>query len=219
MKNKIIYRIIIIGVLCIVIIGLLVRFTLFDNYRLLCQLAENFDEPSIPYYYFLERVYKISESNDIGNEILIKLTNYEDQYLHDCYIRILGVIGKHASLQYLESISNTTIKEKNFPLLFYSIPSIGLLGDEKAIPFLENYLEKNIDDLQSNFLDYTTVSSLYLLTGRDNFYFINSAGEKQRLIINERLSNARKIIVESKGRKRTYEEMITLDKIFRHPDY
>lgn len=219
MKNKILYRLVIIGILFVALMGFLAKIFVLDNFKMLCQLAEGFGEPSAPYYLFLERVYKISERNDIGKEIVESLSNDEDRYLRDCYIRVLGVTGEHGSLQLLESISNSEIKERNFPIIFYSIMSIGLLGDNRAVPFLEKFLEKNVSDLQSHFLDFTAVNALYLLTGSDNYYFINSSGERQRLIITKRLSEARKVITEAKGRKRTYEEMIVLDKIFRHPDY
>ena len=77
-------------------------------------------------------------------------------------------------------------------------------------------MQKSVDS--STPVDPSTISvALYLLTGENNYEFINSMGRKQNLLLTKGLIDARKVIVSSKNRKRTAQEMVTTDKIFRPP--
>jgi hypothetical protein len=220
MKRKTVFRLSTIVVMSLVVMGMIIKITILDNANRLCILAEGFDEPSRAYYFFIERIYKISEDSNISKDFLGYLSNNENPYLHDSYIRILGVYGERNALTHLEnSLGSLQRAGDNLPITYYTIYSIGLIGDHKAILFLENLLEKSNSVPGLQILGFPTAVSLFILTGNNSYYFANKAGEKQALIVTPRLSEARKVIVESKGRKRTYREMIALDKIFRHPDW
>jgi hypothetical protein len=220
MNKKTAYRVSAIVIFSLVVIVAIIKTTILDNANRLCILAEGIDEPSCGYYFFMERIYRISKDSNISEEFLDYLSNNENLYLHDSYIRVLGVTGEHKALTHLEnSLGFLQRAADNFPIMYYSIYSIGLIGDHRAVPFLENLLEKSNSVSELRILGFPTAVALFMLTGGNNYYFVNSAGERQTLIVTPRLSEARKVIVEAKGRKRTYREMIILDKIYRHPDW
>jgi hypothetical protein len=183
-------------------------------------IAEGFDEPSRPYYFFIERLYKISVDTNTSKELLNNLTSSKNLYLHDCYIRVLGVTGEHEALKHLEKyVASIQKVPDNYAMAYYSIYSIGLLGDTKAVPSLEILLQKSNSTPEFRLLGFPVAVALFLLTGRNNYDFVNSAGETQTLIVTPRLSEARQVIIHSQGRKRTYRELIILDRIFRNPDW
>ena len=93
------------------------------------------------------------------------------------------------------------------------------MGEIEIVPFLEKLLEKykELDVLVSG---SNIAVALYLITGKDDIYFSNSEGQMQRLVLDENLIKAKRIIAASKGRSRTLKEMIELDtRVFRPPDW
>jgi hypothetical protein len=126
-------------------------------------------------------------------------------------IRILGVIGDKNSLASFIDIYKKHQDEKRSVLLYSVFESIGLLGENKAVPFLKTALDNK---LKWEALNYPIVESLFFLTGK-RYEFINPNGDMQAFYPSEDEIQARNIVLATKGRKRTYKEMILLDKLFR----
>ncbi len=215
MMNK--RNIIVIVIILMIGIGFFIKKATWDNTDFLCLIAEGFDEPSMPFYILIDRVYKLSEKN--GNQENLERFLSEDEYqnLLNLYIRIAGVKGNRDIIKSLFDIFSEFNDLKQRSTVYYIVASFGNLGYSEAVPFLENLLS-NDDNLKTPISGSTISSSLFLITGK-NYEFANSSGSRQKLILTEHLINARNVIISSKGRKRTYEEMVTLDNLFRPPDF
>ena len=193
---------------------------ILDNPALLCKVAEGFNEPSSPFYFVLDRIYKLSNKEDFAGKLIADLSENENRYLHEIYMRILGVIGESGALYDLEQTYVKNQHDENYRvILYYVIKSMGLIGEIEIVPFLEKLLEK-YTELEVQVSGSNIAVALYLITGKDDIYFLNSEGQMQKLVLNENLIKAKMIIAASKGRIRTVEEMIELDRrIFRPPDW
>ena len=194
----------------------IVKKVTWDNPDFLFSMAEGFDEPSMPFYILIDQAYKIYSSRDHQNLLTTFLNESENQHLIDTYIRVAGVIGDTASKSKLinlyKEFNNPTYKVR----LHYIVKSIGLLGTKDAIPFLQNLLSYQGKAIVSG---STIAVSLFLITGQDHYRFFNTLGNEQKLILTDDLIRARQVMLDSKNRKRTYQEMIILDNLFRSPDY
>jgi len=219
MKSIYYKRAIIILLIVAICLGVGLKLTVWDNTDLLCKIAEGFDEPSTSYYFILERIYKLSGKNDFSKKITQTLSKDENRYLHDIYIRILGVLGYRESLHELEQIYIKCQHDQRYKAtLYYTIKSMGLIGDKEIVSLLETLLTK-YDELNVQVSGSNIASALYLITGRSDYYFTNTSGEQQKLILTDNLLKAREVIVSSKGRVRKYDEMIILDNVFRPPTW
>ena len=208
--------IVVVATICI---GIGFKFTVLDNPDFLCKVAEGFDEPSKPFYLVIERIYKLSEKKKFEERLIKYLNSDENRYLHDIYIRILGVIGKKISLHDLEKIYIKNQHNKKYKAtLFYVIRSMGLIGTEEIVPFLETLLDK-YGELQVQVSGSNIASALFLITGNDGYIFTDSQGEQQKLYLTEALIEARRVIKASRGRDRTFNEMLVLDRLYRPPDW
>ena len=198
-------------------IGVVFKLTILDSPDILCKVAEGFDEPSTPFYLAIERIYKLSNKKSFGKKLIQYLENDENKYLHDVYIRILGVIGDSESLYDLKRLYIKYQHNKEYKAtLYYIIRSMGLIGDKEIVTFLETLLTQ-YKELHVQVSESNIVTALYLITGRNDYYFTNSLGERQKLYLTNELIEAMKAIEKSKGRARTIEEMITLDMLYRRP--
>jgi hypothetical protein len=178
--------------------------------------AEGFDEPSILYYASIDRIYKISEKKKVGEKFIRHLTEGENQHLQNCYIRILGVIGEEGAISCFMNAYVKYQHNKNFKSTLYAIiNSMGLIGNEDVVPLLETLLKK-YDEHHVQVPGGLIAHSLYLITGK-SYYFTSSSGVKEKLYLSEERIEARKIIEASRERKRTFEEMVTLDKLIYRP--
>jgi hypothetical protein len=208
-------RIISIILIVAVSLGIGLKLAVWNNTDLLCKIAEGFDEPSTPYYFVIERIYKLSEKRNISKKITQYLSKDENRYLHNIYIRILGVLGDKESLHELEQIYIKYQHDKRYKVtVYYVIKSMGLIGDKEIAPLLETLLRKYVE-LNVQISGSNIASALYLITGNSNYHFTNSSGERQKLILTNNLTKAREVIVSSKGRRRNFEEMKILDKVYR----
>ena len=219
MKPTYYKRIIIIVSIVVVCLGVGLKVAVWDNTNLLCQIAEGLDEPSKPYYFILERIYKLSENSNFSKKITEYLSKGEKRYLHDNYIRILGVLGDKESLHDLEQIYIKYQHDQRYKsTIYYVIKSMGLIGDKEIVPLLETLLKK-YDQLDVQVSGSNIASALYLITGSSDYYYINNSGKQQKLILTDNLRKARKVIVSSEGRSRNIEEMIILDNFYRPPTW
>ena len=194
-----------------ILVFLGVKKTTYDNEDFLISMAEGFDVPSKPYYFLIERIYKIAASRDIATEITQNLQSGRKEHLHNLYLRILGVIGKPPSPDILlEQYARYENDPAGVARLRHLIETMGLSGDTEYIAFLKSLLDRT--DQKNSDTRYLIARSLYLITGEK--YRAN----EEELHISPELAEARKVIVASQNRKRTFREMVVLDRIFRPPD-
>lgn len=210
MKKKIL-----IGVI-VVLIFTFIKISLFNNVDFLCFLSQATNTNTSSLYYFtIESIYKIAEKKDIAEKLIKYIEENKNQNLHGLYIRVLGVIG--GGDQTVNCLMKTYIKHqhnKEKKSIIYSvISSLGLLGDDKVIPFLELLLNKNYWPVYNG----TIAASLYLLTGKQYEFIWCWDGSRQKLQLTDKLIHAREVILATKGKKRTFEDMLALDKRFRPP--
>ncbi len=200
---------------CILCLFIVKKVT-WDNPEFLFNIAEGFDEPSIPFYLLIEQAYKIYSNGNHQNIIANFLNESENKHLINSYIRTAGVIGDISSKIELIDLYREYDNPNYRARLYYIVKSLGLLGVADVVPFLENLLSNQEKVIISG---STIAVSLYLITGQDHYRFVNTLGNEQKLILTDDLIRARQVILDSKNRKRTYQEMIILDNLFRSPDY
>jgi hypothetical protein len=189
---------------------------IFDNLNALFLIAEGFDQPSTWFYVVQKRIYKIAERKDIGNDILKYLNNDKNRHLHNLYIKTLGIIGEYYSAAYLiKAYAKYQNNERYAVTIGYIIASMGMLGNDNVVQLLETLL-KNYDKHKMQVTRYSLARSLYLLTGK-RYDYVNSSGENTKIHLTNELKTARKVIEKSKRHRRTYDEMIVLDKLYRPP--
>ena len=166
-------------VITVAIILLLVatfKITIFDNQELLCVVAEGFNEPSIPFYYSLNRIYQISEKKNISNKFISYLRENKNNNLHELYIRILGVIGEDQAIHEFKKLYVKYQRKKNYKAtIYYIVKSMGIIGNEGIVPFLEKILYK-YNELDVQVPGSVIASALYLVTGKIDYY-LNFARE------------------------------------------
>lgn len=151
-------------------------------------------------------------------KLLANIKTGENGHLQNIYIHTLGIIGeKNATTYLIMQYSNLQDRADKKSTLYSIIDSLGLIGNEEAIPVLERLLE-NYDKYKIQVTKYSIVRALYLLTGKQ-YNYNDSSSEKKSITLTKKLENARKVIESTKDRKRTFNEMLILDKAFRHPDY
>lgn len=211
-KNKKILLIIIV----MLVIGAILINAALSNKRVLFTIALTSDDPSSIRYFALERIYKLSQNDKFRKEILDELLKDDQKSLHSLFIRTLGVAGDKEVVGYLvKAYVDTQDDKSKRGLQHYIIDSMGLIGDESTIFLLRRLLE-NYDKHPIEVTQYAIARALYLQTGEKSYY-TDSFGKKVTVSISEELLNARDVIIKSKDRTRTLEEMLTLDKIFRPP--
>lgn len=192
----------------------LIKVFVWDNPIRLIQIAENFDEPSAPYYFILNDIYRKSGEKGFGENLIKSIAQNENPCLLKRYARIIGVMGEDGALDALEKACMIYFNNKNYEVTAnYIVKSMGLIGRREAIPLLKELLEN-----KEKVVDESTIASaLFMITGDKNTFFINSLGVRQQLIPSESQLQARKTIIGSQERKRTFDEMILLDRLFRRP--
>jgi len=206
------------GIIITFIVFLFFCILLVNSMTVLFTFAKGADVPSRVYYYSTERLYRISESRDVGKYCRERLNNKEFGSDPDEYIHTLGIIGdQHSS----SALMKKYVEYQNDPNYRHTvsviIESIGLIGDEDYLPILKTILDHyEYHDMRTG--RYIIARAIYLISG-ENYEHTNQLGEKMELTITQELLDARNVIVQSKGRKRTFEEMIILDNLFRSPDW
>ena len=204
----------------IFVLGLIVVLAVFkirvlDDYRLLFDVAYRLQEPSKSFYLVVNRIYKLAETKDFSDELMADLSNGRKQHLQNLYFRVLGCVGGGALSEDLKRVySNKQNDREARALLHTTILSLGMAGNDDDIKFLEKLVEK-YDNLNVQVSGAVVAASLYLLTGENRWEFRNSSGRMQRLVLGEKLSSCRRVVMSSKGRRRSYDEMIVLDRVYR----
>ena len=212
-KQKKIYILLLI-VIIMMIIG--AKVFIYDNPKALYIIAEGLDDPSSMYYHVIERIYMLSAHESEMNRIIEELESGENEYLHDLYVRTLGIVGKTSNLAnyvLVKIYAKYQDNDKQKLLVYTVIDSMGFVGNKSTIAILERLLE-NYENHNMVVAKYPIARSLYLSTG--DAYKIK---EKSSLdfIVTEELKMAREVIANSKDRYRTFDEMLILANLNR-PD-
>lgn len=206
MKRKPIITAIFFLVLCI-----LIKLFLFDNFNFLVTISEGLDKPSPQYNFFVNRIYNLTQSKKIDKIIIDSLSSGKQKNLHLRFYRFLGVIGgdqAYPTLKKQYEIKNDSKQENNINN-FYIISSIGLTGDPDSVNFLENLLQK-----EKAIPGALVAQSLFLVTGK-KYNFLNQGGDIEEFFADQDLLKMREVISNSSGRKRNPDELRLLDKLFR----
>jgi hypothetical protein len=188
-----------------------------NNKKFLFTIASGSNEPSFLRYWALEKIYKHHCKKDDINIIISEIDGFDDKILLlDCYTRVLGVAGDKdafASLMMIYAKYQDNNKYKS--TIFNAINSMSLLGDKRSLRLL-NKLIKNYDEHDPLVPKTLLLSSVYLLL--DDFeaerykIFLE---ETHSLLISDKEEEARRLIHDSNNRKRTFEEMMFFEYLFR----
>lgn len=201
-------------VIAVLVLGALLIGAALSNKKVLFTIILASDDPSSIRYFALERIYKSSQKEKFRKEILDQLIKNEQQSFHGLFIRTIGVAGEKDAVGYLMKAYVDTQNDKaRRRLQHYIIDSMGLIADDTFVPLLERLLE-NYEQHSVEATQYAIARALYLQTGK-KYYYIDSFGKRVTITISDEMSNARKIILKTKDRERTLQEMISLDKLFR----
>lgn len=204
-------KLLIILLLAVAVFG--IKAITLDNEDFLVLMAGGFDSPSKPYFFCLNRIYRLSEKKDLKD----KFTNYilqgKKKIYHNLYTRILGIIGEAENTEYLMKPYVQFQHDPNSrSRIYHIIDSMGFSGNTDYVPILEALLNK-YKEHNPAVTKYQIARSFYLLTG--NRYRV----EQELIYLSSELIDARNVISSSKGRKRTYEEMMILEKVIRPPNW
>lgn len=198
---------------------LICKIAIFDNPNVLFTIAGGADVPSKLYYISTERIYKMAEKKDLGKKLQEHLEKGQNEYLHNEYIKTLGIIGEYYSTATLiKAYSKYQHNTNRRSTVNCIIDSMGSIGNEDVVPLLETLL-KDYDELDVQATGYSIARALYLITGKEYSYVNSLSGESEKLYVTDELTEARSIIVATQGRRRSLEEMIKLDKIYRPPGW
>lgn len=194
-----------------------IKVIVFDNWKVMFVFLSFMDNPSKGYVFFQKRIYKIAAKTNLGNKILKELYEKESPNLRNIYIKTLGVIGERSASGYLiKCYSKYQNDEKHKDTVWYLIMSAGMIGNNDLVPLLETLLN-NYHKHRITVTRYAIARSLYLITGR-RYNYKDDYGEERKIILTNDLIMARKVIESSIGRKRTYNEMLILDRLYYSPD-
>jgi len=198
--------------------GLVIFYILSVNTSFLLSMASSLDKPSKSYYWLMERVYKICEKEDCAPEILRDIKKGANDHALSQYIHTLGIIGEKDAVNYLLMLySKCQNKADRKSILYSIINSLGVIGDKAAVPILDRLLT-DYENYQVQVTKYSVARALYLITDQ-RYTYMDSSGKATKLYLTDELINAQKLIEDSRGRHRTFEEMLILDKIYRPPDW
>ena len=204
------------SILLLTIIG--AKKATYDNEKFLVNLAEFSDIPSWNYYLAVERIFELSEKRNVEEVLEKYILNDQMEYLHNEFIHLTGIIGTPRSPSFLIGLFK---KYKETPdkkaIYYYIIESMGDSGNEAYSPFLEDLL-RNYEEHELPVPIYFIQRSYYLITGI-NYEQPSNNGYGTHFPINPTLEKSREAIINSKGRKRTVEEMITIDNVGRSEEW
>lgn len=210
-NNKILITLI---VTILVTIG--TKMFIYDNPKALYVIAEGLDEPSSSYYWVIERIYRLSRNESETKRILNELESGKNEFLHDLYIRTIGIVGENSDFANYVTVKIYTKYQGNdqkMSIVASAIDTMGFIANKSTISILERLVE-NYDNHNMVVAKYPVVRALYLSTCD-----IHMVREKSSMEFNktDELKMAREVITRSKGRYRTFDEMLILSNLNR-PD-
>lgn len=208
----------IIVLLCLLILaGIVFHFCVLENEKALFLIAEGLDKPSTLYNIVIKKIYSLSTNKKSIEKIKEHLGQDKNDHLHNLYIHVLGINGDRSSAGTLiKAYSRYQHDINHHSTVNQLIDTMGLIANDNLVPFLETLLRHH-DKLGVQATKYSIARSLYLITG-EKYSYMNTAGRNTELQVTGELTEARNVILSSKGRKRTIQEMILLDKLYCPPE-
>jgi hypothetical protein len=205
---------VLLALIIVTVLGL--KIAIYDNINFLFATAAGLNRPSVLYSLIQNRIYKLVAEKGKGASIYNSFKSGKNNHLEQDYIKVLGIIGGYLSIDDLTEVYyKQKDNEKSIILTWYVISSMGMTGDVGYVPLLESLLS-NYDDKKMQVSRYLIARSLYMITGK-RINYINSTGEKVELAITDELKSIRKLIQHSKGKKRSYKEMLALERFYLPP--
>lgn len=191
---------------------------IYDNPKALYAIAEGLDEPSSSYYFVVERIYKLSRNESEIKRILNHLESGKNEYLHDLYVRTIGIVGENSDLAnyiLIKIYSKYQDSGEKKSIVLSVIDSMGFIADKNTISILERLVE-NYERHRTVVAKYPVARALYLSTGD-----IHMVREKSSMdfIETDELKIAREVLTRSNSRYRTFDEMLILANLNRPEKY
>jgi hypothetical protein len=126
------------------------------------------------------------------------------------WLRILSVAGVKDIDTYIFDSLNESNNNHYPDYVHHYLNNVGISDSLISIPLLKGYIDSDDSDWLSKAF---SAHALYLLGGtkpsiESDYYFLIS--EKEFL--------AREVILNSRGRRRTFDEMITIDQLYRRTE-
>ena len=203
--------------LCLLFIsGLGFYFFVIKNDKILFGIAEGLNNPSYLHNIVIKQIYNLPNDKKLNEKIRNYLEQCQNVHLHDLYIQFLGIRGDSSSAGILiKKYSKYQHDIDSFGKINRIIDAMGLISNDDLIPFLEKLL-RDYEELGVQATKYSIARSLYLITGK-KYSYIDYSDRNTELQITKELIEARDVIMDSKGRKRNLQEMLSLDKLYRPP--
>ena len=184
-----------------------------NNVPFLIFLADSSGSGSVIRNLSMRTLYKKHEK-DIKTTLIGNFRDSSNIDEINTYIKVIGVFGlKNIETDFMTLYINIQNDRNARSTLSYLVSSMGLIESNSFESLLETVLH-NYDKHSISASQYEISRSLYLLTGK-KFPFVNIKGQKQELFLTEELINIKRVIEESKGRDRTFEEKILFDTLFQ----
>lgn len=211
-------RNIIVLLVCLLIFTWVVfHFSVLENEKALFLIAEGLDKPSNLYNIVIKKIYRLSEKKNLNEKIREYLEQNKNDHLHNLYIQVLGISGASSSAGVLIKVYSRCQHDMNRrSTVNRIIDAMGLIANDDLVPLLEILL-RDYDKLRVQATKYSIARSLYLITGK-RYPYTDDAGRNTGLQVTEELIEARNVIMNSKVRKRTLQEMLLLDRLYRPPE-
>lgn len=191
---------------------------IYDNPKALYVIAEGLDEPSSSYYFVVERIYELSQNKSEIKRILGELESGKNEYLHDLYVRTIGLVGENSDLAnhiLIKIYSKYQDSDQKKSIIFSVIDSMGFIGNKSTILVLDRLVD-NYERHRMVVAKYPVARALYLSTG--DIHLVREKSSLDFIETNE-LKMARDVLTRSSGRYRTLDEMLILANMNRPEKY
>lgn len=204
-------------VTCMVICMLMVAcyYYLSTNINFLMAVAGVTDVPSHLHSWVMKRIYVQCLDPSIRRGLLDDFVYERRKSLTTIYIDIFGVIGDVDAVGPIVEVLARSGNEKQYITFIHSVDSLGLIGDNGPELLLRSYCDK-FSDYRLDIPSYSLSRAIYMISG-DSYNCKESDIKHFGFVVTDVLIYARGIVVSSRGRYRTLEEMMALENYLRPP--
>ena len=197
----------------IVLFVFMLSHNLYNDFEFWTEVAESQVGGSFLYEFSMKRIYENQEKEKFTEVLIDRVKNNNRSHLYKLYFRIIGVAGEESAVRLLVDKYFEYQNKVNFEYLqFQIIISLGSIGGDEAIEFLEDLLEMK----EVKVPKFIIARSLFLIDGEGRG-FVNYTGRHQKYKPSRKIKELHDLISNVKGRSRNFEEMIALDSLFE-PD-
>ncbi len=185
-----------------------ISYSALNSPPLLAKVAEfSWGNQTKLFTFCLDRIYSNIECNE--KKYLSKITDPNGYFFQDQWIRILAVSGNVYAAEFIQKeLENAVLHNQKTHYFLDYIKAAGVLGLTSAEEVLHIIAK---DESNYKYIERAlAITALYYLDG-ENY------GEQygRKYIVDEKMKNAREVIVKSKGNCRRPEEMYVLDQTYR----